>query len=64
MQSEPRGLADAFIVGADFIGGDRVALILGDNLFHGHGLPEALARAAARPTGATIFGYAVHAPQR
>ena len=41
-----------------------MALILGDNLFHGHGLPEALARAAARPTGATIFGYAVHAPQR
>src|SRR6516164_5205174 len=64
VHSEPRGLADAFIVGADFIGGDRVALILGDNLFHGHGLPEALARAAARPTGATIFGYAVHAPQR
>ena len=64
VQSEPRGLADAFIVGADFIGGDRVALILGDNLFHGHGLPEALARAAARPTGATIFGYTVHAPQR
>jgi glucose-1-phosphate thymidylyltransferase len=64
VQSEPRGLADAFIVGADFIGGDRVALILGDNLFHGHGLPEALARAAARPTGSTIFGYAVHAPQR
>ena len=58
VQSEPRGLADAFIVG------DRVALILGDNLFHGHGLPEALARAAARQTGATIFGYAVHAPQR
>jgi glucose-1-phosphate thymidylyltransferase len=64
VQSEPRGLADAFIVGADFIGGDRVALIRGDNLFHGHGLPEALARAAARQTGATIFGYAVHAPQR
>ena len=41
-----------------------MALILGDNLFHGHGLPEALARAAARQTGATIFGYAVHAPQR
>ena len=64
VQSEPRGLADAFIVGADFIVGDRVALILGDKLFHGHGLPEALARAAARQTGATIFGYAVHAPQR
>jgi glucose-1-phosphate thymidylyltransferase len=64
VQGEPRGLADAFLVGADFIGGDRVALILGDNLFHGHGLPEALARAVARPAGATIFGYAVNAPQQ
>jgi glucose-1-phosphate thymidylyltransferase len=64
VQGDPRGLADAFLVGADFIGGDRVALILGDNLFHGHGLPEALARAVARPTGATIFGYAVNAPQQ
>ena len=64
VQPQPRGLADAFLVGADFIGGDRVALILGDNLFHGHGLPEALARAVARPTGATIFGYAVNAPQQ
>jgi glucose-1-phosphate thymidylyltransferase len=64
MQPEPRGLADAFLVGADFIGGDRVALILGDNLFHGHGLPEALARAVARPKGATIFGYAVNTPQQ
>src|SRR5579872_3665757 len=52
-QTAPRGLADAFIVGADFIGGDRVALVLGDNLFHGHGLPEALARARARASGAT-----------
>jgi glucose-1-phosphate thymidylyltransferase len=64
VQPQPRGLADAFLLGADFIGGDRVALILGDNLFHGHGLPEALARAVARPTGATIFGYAVNAPQQ
>src|SRR5450830_1295850 len=47
-QDEPRGLADAFIVGADFIGSDRVALVLGDNIFHGHGLPELLARAVAR----------------
>jgi glucose-1-phosphate thymidylyltransferase len=62
VQPTPRGLADAFIVGADFIGRDRVALILGDNIFHGHGLPEALARAAARPTGATVYGYMVNAP--
>jgi glucose-1-phosphate thymidylyltransferase len=62
VQPTPRGLADAFIVGADFIGRDRVALILGDNIFHGHGLPEALARAAARPTGATVYGYRVNAP--
>jgi glucose-1-phosphate thymidylyltransferase len=63
-QTAPRGLADAFIVGADFIGGDRVALVLGDNLFHGHGLPEALARARARRSGATIFGYTVVSPQQ
>src|SRR3954469_7117040 len=43
-QVTPRGLADAFIVGADFVGSDRVALVLGDNIFHGHGLPEVLAR--------------------
>jgi glucose-1-phosphate thymidylyltransferase len=61
-QAHPRGLADAFIVGADFIGADRVALVLGDNIFHGHGLPQVLARAAARPTGATIFGYTVASP--
>jgi glucose-1-phosphate thymidylyltransferase len=63
-QSAPRGLADAFIVGADFIGTDRVALVLGDNVFHGHGLPEALARATARSCGATIFGYTVVSPQQ
>jgi glucose-1-phosphate thymidylyltransferase len=63
-QPSPRGLADAFIVGADFIGTDRVALILGDNIFHGAGLPEALARAAARSRGATIYGYAVNIPQQ
>ena len=63
-QPTPRGLADAFIVGADFIGSDRVALVLGDNLFHGHGLPEVLARATARPSGATIFGYTVVQPQQ
>jgi glucose-1-phosphate thymidylyltransferase len=63
-QPAPRGLADAFIVGAEFIGNDRVALVLGDNLFHGHGLPEVLARATARSSGATIFGYTVVTPQQ
>jgi glucose-1-phosphate thymidylyltransferase len=61
-QPTPRGLADAFIVGADFIGRDSVALILGDNIFYGHGLPEALARAASRPSGATVYGYMVNSP--
>jgi glucose-1-phosphate thymidylyltransferase len=63
-QPAPRGLADAFIVGADFIGSDNVALVLGDNIFHGHGLPEVLAKAAKRPSGATIFGYTVVSPQQ
>ena len=63
-QPTPRGLADAFIVGADFIGSDNVALVLGDNIFHGHGLPEVLAKAAKRPSGATIFGYTVVSPQQ
>jgi glucose-1-phosphate thymidylyltransferase len=64
VQPTPRGLADAFIVGADFVGKDSVALVLGDNIFHGHGLPEALARAATRLSAATIFGYAVVSPQQ
>jgi glucose-1-phosphate thymidylyltransferase len=63
-QKQPRGLADAFIVGRDFIGGDRVALILGDNIFYGHGLGEHLVKAATRERGATVFGYVVNAPQR
>jgi len=63
-QEYPRGLADAFIVGRDFIGGDRVALILGDNIFYGHGLGDHLARAAGRERGATVFGYAVKTPQQ
>jgi glucose-1-phosphate thymidylyltransferase len=62
-QSAPRGLADAFILGADFIGKNSVALVLGDNIFHGHGLPEVLARGTARLSGATIFGYTVVSPQ-
>ena len=62
-QDKPRGLADAFILGAEFIGLDRVALVLGDNIFHGQGLSVELAQATARLTGATIFGYAVNSPE-
>lgn len=64
IQEEPRGLADAFIVGADFIGDDTVALVLGDNIFYGAGLSEKLQAAAQKTTGATIFGYQVHDPER
>ena len=63
-QSEPRGLADAFIVGRKFIGGDPVALILGDNIFYGAGLAEQLRNASAPRQGATVFAYAVEDPQR
>ena len=63
-QPKPRGLADAFIVGASFIGQDSVALVLGDNIFFGHGLSDALARAAQKNDGATVFGYYVKDPQR
>lgn len=63
-QETPRGLADAFIVGRDFVGDDSVALILGDNIFYGHGLPEMLAKAAARTSGATVFGYVVQTPEQ
>jgi glucose-1-phosphate thymidylyltransferase len=64
VQAEPRGLAEAFIIGRGFVGSDRVALVLGDNIFFGHGLPELLARALAREHGATVFGYVVKDPQR
>jgi glucose-1-phosphate thymidylyltransferase len=63
-QEAPRGLAEAFIIGRSFVGGDRVALALGDNIFFGHGLPELLERAVKRDDGATIFGYRVSNPQR
>jgi glucose-1-phosphate thymidylyltransferase len=62
-QETPRGLADAFIVGRQFIENDRVALVLGDNIFHGHGLPGTLAKAASRASGATVFGYVINRPQ-
>jgi len=62
VQDQPRGLADAFIVGAEFIGGDAVTLVLGDNIFYGHGLTGTLKSAAARASGATIFGYWVKEP--
>ncbi|MGY4509021.1 glucose-1-phosphate thymidylyltransferase RfbA [Bradyrhizobium sp. USDA 3650] len=63
-QDAPRGLADAFIVGREFVGQDSVALILGDNIFYGHGLPEMLAHAGARKKGATVFGYYVNTPEQ
>ena len=63
-QPRPEGLAQAFIIGADFIGGDEVALVLGDNLFFGHGLSELLQRVARDPKGATVFGYYVKDPER
>jgi glucose-1-phosphate thymidylyltransferase len=63
-QPRPGGLAEAFIVGADFIGTDRVAMVLGDNIFFGDGLRELLARAAGREEGATVFAYHVRDPER
>jgi glucose-1-phosphate thymidylyltransferase len=63
-QPRPEGIAQAFLIGARFIGTDRVALVLGDNIFFGHGLPEILQRAAARAAGATVFAYQVRDPQR
>jgi glucose-1-phosphate thymidylyltransferase len=63
-QPKPEGLAQAFLIGADFIGGDSVALVLGDNIFYGQGLSAIVQRAAARKGGATIFGYYVKDPER
>jgi glucose-1-phosphate thymidylyltransferase len=64
VQERPEGLAHAFILGRDFVGSDRVALALGDNIFFGHGFPDVLRRASERTSGATVFGYFVRDPER
>jgi glucose-1-phosphate thymidylyltransferase len=64
IQPKPQGLAQAFLIGADFIGESAVSLVLGDNIFFGHGLPEMLAAASARNAGATVFAYQVRDPER
>ncbi|MBO4411936.1 MAG: glucose-1-phosphate thymidylyltransferase RfbA [Lachnospiraceae bacterium] len=64
VQPSPDGLAQAFIIGEEFIGSDSVAMVLGDNIFHGNGLRERLQTAAARKSGATVFGYYVEDPWR
>lgn len=64
VQPSPDGLAQAFLIGEDFIGDDSVAMILGDNIFLGHGLTKRLRRAASRQEGATVFGYYVEDPER
>ena len=64
VQPSPDGLAQAFIIGEEFIGTDSVAMVLGDNIFHGHGLKKRLENAASRDHGATVFGYYVDDPER
>jgi glucose-1-phosphate thymidylyltransferase len=64
VQPSPRGLPDAFLVGRDFLAGEGCALMLGDNLVYGDGLTEMMRRSAARPSGATVFGYRVGDPER
>lgn len=64
IQERPEGLAQAFIIGEEFIGDDSVCLVLGDNIFFGHGLPELLTSAVSRKSGATVFGYYVKDPER
>jgi glucose-1-phosphate thymidylyltransferase len=64
IQEKPRGIAEAFLIGADWIDRSRVALALGDNIFYGHGFPNSIRRAATRESGATVIGYRVHDPER
>ena len=64
VQPSPDGLAQAFLLGEEFINGDSCAMVLGDNIFHGHGLTKRLRAAAAKETGATVFGYYVDDPER
>jgi len=64
VQASPDGLAQAYVIGADFVGSSPSALILGDNIYYGHGLTELLARAAARDEGASVFAYQVNDPER
>jgi glucose-1-phosphate thymidylyltransferase len=64
VQPSPDGLAQAFLIGREFVGADNVALVLGDNIFYGHNFSEQVQRAASQPSGATVFGYYVRDPER